>query len=153
MMLGWQLPTRVIDTYVEARLLTNGMPGLKGPGEDKREGRRRRCGLTDLAKRYGITAMADVVKDANRKMAMRGGPWTAAEQRQMLDYCADDVAVTARVFEAMLPGSLAPRNGLAHALIRGRYMRADAAMDHTGIPVDLDLYGDLKRNRLGCARG
>ena len=28
--LGWQVPMRVIDTYVEGRLLTNGEPGRKG---------------------------------------------------------------------------------------------------------------------------
>ena len=134
MTLRWSIPMRVIDTYVERRLLTNGMPGLKDPGEDKREGRRRRCGLTNLAKRYGIDAMTDATKDVNRKLAMRGGPWTAQEQCQMLDYCMEDVIVTAKVFLAMLPEILAPKNGLAHALIRGRYMRADASMNNTGVP-------------------
>ena len=144
--LGWQVPMRVIDTYVEGRRLTNGEPGRKGPKEDKREGRRRRCGLTDLAWRYGITAMTETLKDSNRKLAMRGGPWSAEERAQMLDYCMDDVTTTAKVFEAMVPEIIAPRHGLAHALTRGRYMRADAAMNYVGIPVDLDLFAGIKEH-------
>jgi DNA polymerase-1 len=146
LVLGWKPPVYVIDTYVEGRLLTNGMPGLKGPNEDKREGRRRRCGLADLAGRYGIDTMTDATKDANRKLAMRGGPWTPQEQRQMLAYCMEDAITTAKVFEAMLPEIVAPRHGLAHALIRGRYMRADASMNHTGVPVDLVLLIGFKEN-------
>jgi hypothetical protein len=86
MVLGWQVPMRVIDTNVEGRLLTNGMPGLKGPHEDKREGRRRRCGLIDLARRYDIPVMSETYKDTNCKLAMRGGPWTAggAERNDLL---------------------------------------------------------------------
>jgi DNA polymerase I len=145
--LGWRVPMRVIDTYVEGRQLTNGEPGRKGPKEDKREGRRRGCGLTDLAWRYGVTAMTETLKDSNRKLAMRGGPWSDEERTQMLDYCMDDVTTTAKVFEAMVPEIIAPRHGLAHALTRGRYMRADAAMNYIGIPVD--LAGCFRNGRWG----
>jgi DNA polymerase-1 len=145
-MLGWQVPVRVIDTYTEGRVLTNGGPGRKGPKDDKREGRRRGCGLTDLAWRYGITAMTETLKDSNRKLVMRGGPWSPQEQNQMLDYCLEDVITTAKVFEAMVPEILAPTHGLAHALTRGRYMRADAAMSYAGIPIDLDLFNGIREH-------
>jgi DNA polymerase I len=144
--LGWQVPVRVIDTYVEGRLATNGMPGLKGPGEDKREGRRRRCGLTHLARRYSIVSMTEALKDSNRKLAMRGPPWSAEERRQLISYCMEDVILTSKVFKAMLPEIVAPKHGLAHALARGRYMVADAAMNHVGIPIDLDLFAGFKQN-------
>lgn len=72
--------------------------------------------------------MTESLKDKNRNLAMRGGPWTPEEQRQMLDYCMEDVKVTARVFQSMLPEIVTPCKGLSYALLRGRYMRADAAM-------------------------
>ena len=32
---------------------------------------------------------------------------------------------------------------LAHALLRGRYMRAVAAMEYRGIPIDMEIYNRL----------
>ena len=143
--LGWEPPTCVIDTYVEGRRLTNGLPGRKD-GKKPGEGQQRRCGLLNLAARYGISSMSDAQKDAGRKLAMKGGPWTEAERREMMDYCLEDVRTCRDVFLAMLPEIVAPQHGLAQALLRGRVMRACARIEHTGIPVDLELLRDFEAN-------
>jgi DNA polymerase I len=54
------------------------------------------------------------------------------------------VAALERLFSAMLP-----RIDLPRALLRGRYMAAAAAMEHAGVPVDLDMLGLLRRNWTG----
>ena len=143
--LGWVPPVNVIDTYVEGRVLTNGMPGRKD-ATDKSEGRRRRCGLTHLAAMYGINAISDAMKDAGRELAMKGAPWSDDEQAALMTYCMTDVETCSEVFMAMLPEITAPAHGLAQAMIRGRYMRACAAMELTGIPVDVDLIRRFKAN-------
>jgi DNA polymerase I-like protein with 3'-5' exonuclease and polymerase domains len=143
--LGWAPPVYVVDTYVEGRVLTNGLPGRKG-NDDRREGRQRRCGLLHLAVRYGISSMSDATKDANRELAMRGGSWTHSERRQMLRYCLDDAKTCAAVFKAMLPEITMRRHGLAQALLRGRYMRACARIEQFGMPIDIELLETLKAN-------
>ena len=143
--LGWVPPANVIDTYVEGRVLTNGMPGRKD-ATDKSEGRRRRCGLTHLAAMYGISAISDAMKDAGRELAMKGAPWSEDEQAALMTYCMTDVETCSEVFMAMLPAITAPTHGLAQAMIRGRYMRACARMEVTGIPVDVDLIRRFKAN-------
>ena len=144
-MLGWDPPVYVIDTYVEGRRLTNGLPGRKD-GKKPGEGQQRRCGLLNLAARYGISSMSDAQKDAGRELAMRGGPWTEAERREMMDYCLEDARTCRDVFSAMLPEIVAPQHGLAQALLRGRVMRACAHIEHTGVPVDLELLRAFEAN-------
>ena len=145
LMLNWDLPTYIIDTYVEGRRLTNGLPGRKNAiksGED----RQRKCGLNHLAARYGIRTISDADKDANRERAMRGGPWAPVERRDMMDYCFGDARTCLDAFKAMLPDIVAPKHGLAQALLRGRTMRACARIEHVGVPVDLELLSAFEAN-------
>jgi DNA polymerase-1 len=143
--LGWHPPINIIDTYVEARCLTNGLPGRKD-GKKAGEGQQRKCGLLDLAKRYGFNTMTEARKAAGRDLAMRGGPWTEAEQAEMLEYCLDDARTCRDVFLTMLPEVTAPKHGLAQALLRGRVMRACASIEHVGVPVDLELLRSFEAN-------
>ena len=146
LMLDWTPPINIIDTYAEARRTTNGLPGRKNAGGDKSEGQQRRCGLLHMATRYGICSMSDAQKKAGRDLAMRGGPWSADEQREMMDYCFEDVRTCRDVFLAMLPEILAPQHGLAQALLRGRVMRACAYIEHSGVPVDFELLHAFEAN-------
>ena len=88
-------------------------------------------------------------------VAIRGGPFTEQEKWDLLDYCEADVEVLAPLMERLLthirarrkaPG--APRRGLVQAVTRGLYMAAVAAMEHTGVPIDVDTFGWLKAHRL-----
>lgn len=127
--LGWPEPARVLDLYVEFRLLTNG--------------RDRPCGagLLGALSWYGLDAMGAAEKKEMRDLAIRGGPWSTEEQKALLDYCEDDVVCTARLLERMLPDLDVPR-----ALLRGRYMIAAARMERAGIPIDTGTLTALRDN-------
>jgi hypothetical protein len=125
--LGWPLPERVLDLYAEFRNRANGLSPPSG------------FGLLGALTWHGLDAMDAVEKDSMRELALRGGPWTEAERQALLDYCESDVLAMARLLPRMLPKIDLPR-----ALCRGRYMRAVAAMEHAGVPVDVDTLERLR---------
>jgi hypothetical protein len=123
--LAWPSPRYVLDLYVEFRNLTNG----KYAGS---------AGLLGAAATFGLNTMTAAAKDDARELVMRGGPWTAAERDQILDYCRSDVELTVELFRLMLP-----RIDLPRAMLRGRFMDAIAGMEHRGIPVDVEVWHQL----------
>jgi DNA polymerase I len=56
-----------------------------------------------------------------------------------LDYCATDIDALAALIKPMLHHLDLPR-----ALYRGRYMAAVAAVEHAGIPIDMDMLAALR---------
>jgi hypothetical protein len=66
-----------------------------------------------------------------RELAIRGGPYSGAERRALLDYCAADVNATVRLLSRMLPHLDLPR-----AVLRGGFARPVAHMERNGIPID-----------------
>jgi hypothetical protein len=118
--LGWSLPERVLDLYVEFRNRTNGLSPPHGSG------------LLGALIWYGLDAMDAVEKSSMRDLVMRGGPWTAEERESVLAYCESDVLALTRLLPAMLPELDLPRA----VACRCRYMRAVARMEHAGIPID-----------------
>jgi DNA polymerase I len=134
--LGWPMPARVVDLFVEFRDRTNRVAqrrklGVKPPS----------VGLIDALAHFGLDAIGAIEKDEMRALVLRGGPWTGNERGAILDYCASDVAALERLWPAMLPRLDMPR-----ALLRGRYMAAAAAMEHAGVPIDTATL-DLLRER------
>ena len=122
--LGWPVPTRILDLYTEFRNATNGIPLPGGRG------------CLGALSHHGIPAITAEQKTEERALVMRGGPWSTAERRRILDYCQTDVDPLGALLERMLPGILARPNGLGQALLRGRYMAAVARMERTGVPID-----------------
>jgi hypothetical protein len=127
--LGWPLPANVLDLYAEFRNQTNGLSLPRG------------AGLLGALAWYGLDSIEAAEKKAMQELAMRGGPWTAAEKQALLDYCESDVAALARLLPAMAPQLDMPR-----ALLRGRYMKAAACIEHNGIPVDTHTLTLLKNH-------
>ena len=115
----WQLPCRVLDLFCEFRNLTNGISTPCGSG------------LLGALAWFGLDAIDAAEKHELRELAMRGGPYTQAEQVALLDYCQTDVDALAR----LLP-RIGPTINVAHALNRGRYMAAVAQMEWNGVPID-----------------
>ena len=64
-------------------------------------------------------------------LILRGGPWSADERAEILHYCESDVLLLERLLPAMLP-----RIDLPRALLRGRFMKAAAAIEWNGTPID-----------------
>src|SRR5581483_1036255 len=125
--LGWPMPVRVLDLFAEFRCLTAGLAVPCGNG------------LLGALAYHGLPALDAAEKETLRQLAMRGGPYTAAEQTALLDYCETDVDALARLLPVMLPHIDLPR-----ALLRGRYTAAAARMEWAGVPIDLDALTRLR---------
>jgi hypothetical protein len=124
--LGWPMPANILDLFVEFRDRTNLIaqrrkPVVKPPG----------ASLLDALAYFGIDTIGAIEKDEMRALILRGGPWTEEEKRAILDYCASDVDALKRLLPAM-----PPRLDIPHALLRGRAMAANAAIEYTGVPID-----------------
>ena len=129
LVLGWALPLHILDLYAEFRSLTNGRDTPSG------------WGLLGALAYYGLDGLDVREKDDMRDLALRGGPWTFQEQQALLNYCQSDVAALSKLFAKMLPHLDFPR-----CLLRGRYMRAAAQIEHTGIPIDRPSFTALNDN-------
>ena len=127
--LGWPMPARVLDLFVEFRNATNGAPIPCGNG------------LLGALAYYGLPAIDAADKEEMRALAMRDGPHTGDERSALLDYCESDVVALARLLPKMLPTIDLPR-----ALLRGRYMATAAAMEWNGVPIDVPTLEALRAN-------
>ena len=125
--LGWPVPVNWIDLYAEFRNATNGTRLPCGSG------------LLGAMAYYGIPGIESLEKKEMRDLALRGGPYTAAEQGALLDYCQSDVDALHDLFVRMQERIDVPR-----ALLRGRYMTAAAHIEGNGIPLDVETLGRLR---------
>jgi hypothetical protein len=125
--LGWPMPERILDLYVEFRNKTNGFYTPEG------------AKLLGALTHFGLDSMGATEKEEMRALVLRGGPWTAEERAAILAYCGEDVAALVRLLPAMIPHIDLPR-----ALLRGRYMAAVATMEHTGTPIDTEMLALLR---------
>jgi hypothetical protein len=124
--LGWPMPANLIDLYVEFSNRTNGLSRPCGRG------------LLGALVYYGLSGIDYAEKDEMRQLAMRGGPYSSAELRQLMDYCGSDVLALVALLPKMEPLDL------GHAQLRGRYMKSVAVMEATGIPIDRELLRKLE---------
>ena len=124
--LGWPLPVFVLDLFAEFRTLTNGLPTPCG------------AGLLGALAYYGLDGIEAVEKEEMRRLAQRGGPWTTAEREALLAYCQADVTALTKLLPRMVPQLDLPRG-----LLRGRYMKAAAHIEHIGTPIDTPALATL----------
>ena len=117
--LGWPKPAHILDLYVEFRNRTNGLWTPAGSG------------LVGALTYFGLDGIGAQEKDDLRALILRGGPWSE-DEIAILDYCGADVEALERLLPKMLP-----RIDLPRALLRGRSMAAAAAMEWTGVPIDI----------------
>jgi hypothetical protein len=125
--LGWPMPERILDPYVEFRNLTNGLHKPAG------------AGLLGALVYFGLDAM-DAVEKKDMQEAIGNGTWRGRyTSEEILNYCESDVGALERLLPIMLPGI-----DLARALQRGRYMAAASAMEHAGTPIDVNMLARLR---------
>lgn len=127
--LQWPFPIHLLDLCVEFRNIRNGLEVPCG------------YGLLGALTFFRLDALGGAEKDEMQQLALRGGPWTEAEQDALLRYCASDVEALIK----LLP-HIVPQISLSHALLRGRYMMAAAKIEYTGIPIDTDSLILLQSN-------
>ena len=124
---GWALPENVLDLFTEFRCNTNGASPPSGSR------------LLGALMHYGLSCITAEEKEEMRELILSGGPWSDTERQAILDYCESDVVALARLLPAMEASIDLPR-----ALHRGRYMKAVAQIEHTGVPVDLPALEHLR---------
>ena len=132
--LNWPLPTNVLDLFTEFRTYGNGRDeqlGLKG------------ASLLAALAHFGLSHLDPDVKSHWRERIIAGPPYDASDQVGILDYCASDVYALQGLLPKLVAQLDTRAHWLEHALLRGRYMRAVARMEHTGIPVDKPLFERL----------
>jgi DNA polymerase-1 len=127
--LGWPLPKNLLDLFAEFR---NNRNGLQVP-----------CGfgLLGALAFYGLGGIGGLEKKEMRELAIRGGPFTETEKTALLDYCETDVIALAKLLPTMVP-----EIDLNLALLRGRFMKAAASIEHVGVPVDTDQLTLFRNN-------
>lgn len=125
--LGWARTVPVLDLYCEFRNHTNGL--------DLPNGR----SLIGALQFFGIPATESNHKVTMRELALRGGPYTAREKKDLLDYCAADVEMTEKLLLEMFNMFDYPR-----ALLRGQFCIPLSEMESHGSPVDFDSLTDLR---------
>ncbi len=127
--LDWPMPENVLDLYVEFRCLTNGLTLPAG------------ANLLGALVYFGLTGIAYAEKKSMRELAIRGAPFSNVERIELTDYCQSDVEATS----ALLTHLMGERD-LNQALLRGRYMRTAARVEHNGIPIDIKTLVRLQNN-------
>ena len=136
--LGWGFPAYAIDLRVEFLRATNTSPP---PPKEKGKGW---GSLLQALTYYGLDPIDAVVKQQMRALVIRGGPYTADERKEILDYCECDVRAASRLLRVMIKrGDLHFDRRLIYALFRGHYMKAVTRMEFTGVPIDLERYDRL----------
>ena len=125
--LGWPMPATVLDLFTEFRARTNGTDWLEGRS------------LLAALQYFKVDGIGAIEKQGMRELILRGPPWTEQQRADILDYCASDVYALERLLPRMLPDIDLPR-----ALQRGRYMRAAAVVEFTGVPIDVDMLNKLR---------
>jgi DNA polymerase I len=123
--LGWGMPARILDLGVEFRHRVNGWLGDRS--------------LIFALNYFGLDGIGSHYKKSMVELILSGGPWSAEERRDILEYCAGDVYALERLLPAMLSGIDLPR-----ALLRGRYTAAASAMEHNGVPIDVATLTSLR---------
>ncbi|HEY3323888.1 MAG TPA: hypothetical protein VGP72_25780 [Planctomycetota bacterium] len=127
--LGWPLPEHVLDLFAEFRNATNGLKLACG------------AGLLGALSHHGLDSIQAAEKESMRQLAMRGEPYSEEEKRGLLDYCQTDVDAL-----VLLLPKMATQLDLPRALLRGRYMKAAARIERTGIPIDVQTLNGLRRH-------
>src|SRR5262249_41524246 len=127
--LGWSMPFYVLDLFTEFRVLTNGLRTISGNG------------LLGALAYFGLEAMDAAEKDEMRALALRGAPWSAEERVALLDYCESDVIALRKLLPVMESKIDFPR-----ALLRGRFMKAAAAIEWNGIPINVGALSALREH-------
>jgi DNA polymerase I-like protein with 3'-5' exonuclease and polymerase domains len=133
--LGWPMPARILDLHAEFLARISGTPG------------QRQHGLLDALTFHGLPHITSEQKHAGRALIMQGPPWSAAERRDGLDYCASDVTPMGPLLERMLPRIRVNQLGLGQALLRGRYMSAVSAMELEGVPIDVPTLTAIRTHK------
>jgi len=132
--LGWPMPERIFDCYVEFVCETNGQILSNGKK------------LLGAMSYFNIQSIGAEAKAGMYELILSGGPWDQKQKSDILDYCQSDVDALAQLFPSIVGKWINDELRLGQALLRGRYMAAVACMEHVGIPIDVPLLNKFWAN-------
>jgi hypothetical protein len=127
--LGWPIPLRILDLYAEFCRLTSGLAVPCGRG------------VLGALTYFGLGGIDAAEKKEMRDLAIRGVPFTEAEQEALTTYCQSDVDALAQLLPAMASTIDLPR-----ALLRGRYTAAAARIEWNGTQLDTAVLTRLRKS-------
>jgi DNA polymerase I len=131
--LGWPVPKNVLDLSPAFRKIANGRHTPEGKG------------LIGALRYYYLDTIDAKYKDAMQQRVMQGWPFTPEEEIQILDYCESDNDALHR----LLPKILAdPEFDLGIALYHGEFAAGSALMEHSGVPIDMEIYPTLTEKKV-----
>jgi len=132
--LGWPMPARVLDLYAEFRNFANGRDGELGIGG---------ASLLGALAHFKLSHLDPEKKAGWRERILQGRPYSSSDRAGILDYCASDVVALEHLLPVLAGRLQSRQHWTQHALLRGRYMRAVAAMEHCGVPIDAAVLEQL----------
>lgn len=131
--LGWEPPENVLDLFVEFKRRYNGLFLKAG------------LSLNGALIQNGLRPITE--KQEMRELAMREGKssnFLETEKISLLNYCQGDVDALRLLLPKMEKHIDFPR-----ALLRGQYMVAVSAMEHNGVPIDVEMLEKLRSRWMG----
>jgi hypothetical protein len=117
--LRWLLSAHAIDLYSEFKREICGL-----------EGEPNKPSLVYALDKFGLESLDVVEKTDMRDLAIRGGPFTGQERKDLLNYCESDTRALPRLLNALMP-----RLDLRRAVLRGEFCKA-LSVEHNGTPID-----------------
>jgi DNA polymerase-1 len=128
--LGWPMPSRVLDLWVEFKNATNGRWLALSTAS-----------LVSVLDFYRIDSISAHEKKEMVNLILSGGPWIEQQKLDILNYCESDIIALERLLPAMLP-----HIDLSRALLRGRFMVANASIEFAGTPIDTLTLSRLRQH-------
>jgi DNA polymerase I len=145
---GWGAPLNILDPRVIWKKLDN------GACEIGLDGKKKHYGLYEGADAFRLPRLPHSYKEAFRRLAIRGGPFTAEERRGLMLYCRSDVDLTVKLFEALWPfANLEDPIAFAQALVDGRYTAACARVYRNGYGIHISNYRRVFRGAVKARLG
>ena len=129
--LGWPLPSKVLDLSPMFRCHIN---GRVPPPEGK--------GLVGALSHFGLDTVGEKYKEAMRARILQGKPFNPEEIAQILEYCLSDVVGLPALLGALLK-RMPPHVTLDTLLHWGEFAAVSAAMEHNGVPIDMEIANQL----------
>jgi DNA polymerase I len=142
--LGWQFPAHVFDLHT-AYLATTNILLTYNPDEKRNKPRKR---LSDACRAYGIEGWENIDKGAIAQ-DIGEGRWRDHGRECVLEYCEEDVHMSARLLRAQLRGHPGlPPVEVERVLFWSSYSaNCVALIQARGIPIDMPLWNLVQENK------
>ena len=123
--------TRLAAAEQGARSLA-GVPLLHQRPRAAAEGK----GLVGALRHFGLDTVGEKYKEAMRTRILQGRPYSAEEIAQILEYCMSDVVGLPALLERLLRQLLSNLDTVLHW---GEFVAVSAAMEHRGVPINMEI--------------